>query len=89
MATYDGSFFDVKGVLYSSDGFWLQDPKTFAGAGFMTRGGVVYWMRGFDENVAVNDYVFWGSGKVDSDARDYRGSAGPVVNIVVHKKVGA
>ena len=44
---------------------------------------ITYRMRGFDQNGAVNGYVFWSSSEVDSDASDYAGSAGPVVDIVV------
>lgn len=44
---------------------------------------LTYRMRGFDQNGAVNDYVFWSSAEVDADASDYVGSAGPVVDIVV------
>jgi hypothetical protein len=51
--------------------------------------GVTYRMRGFDQNGAVNDYVFWSSSTVDSSASNYAGSAGPVVDIVVHSIVGA
>lgn len=44
-----------------------------------------YRMSGFDQNVLVNDWVFWDATKVDSDASEYTGSAGPVVNIVVQR----
>lgn len=50
--------------------------------------GVVYRMRGFDQNVSVNGYVFWSSSTVDSGATNYAGSAGPVVDIVVHSRIG-
>jgi hypothetical protein len=50
---------------------------------------LVYRMRGFDQNVAVNDTVFWDSDHVDATAADYTGSAGPVINIVLQKKIGA
>jgi hypothetical protein len=52
-------------------------------------GGVIYRMRGFDENVGVDDTVFWDSDHVDATAADYTGSAGPVVDIVVQKKIGS
>jgi hypothetical protein len=42
-----------------------------------------YRMRGFDQHVSVNGYVFWSSSEVDDDASEYVGSAGPVVDIVV------
>ncbi|MBW2691001.1 MAG: hypothetical protein JRE57_00025 [Deltaproteobacteria bacterium] len=45
--------------------------------------GVVFVMRGFDQNGAVNDYVYWDSSTVDSGAVNYSGSAGPVVDVVV------
>ena len=51
-------------------------------------GGVTYRMRGFDQNGSVNDYVFWSSSTVDSGAVNYAGSAGPVVDIVVHSRIG-
>jgi len=51
--------------------------------------GVTYRMRGFDQNGGVNDYVYWSSAEVDTDASDYAGSAGPVVDVVVHKVLGA
>ena len=50
--------------------------------------GPTYRMRGFDQNGAVNDYVFWDSYNIDSGAADYAGSAGPVVDIIVHKVIG-
>jgi hypothetical protein len=46
-------------------------------------------MRGFDQNGGVNDYVFWDSTEVDADASDYAGSAGPVVDIILQKVLGA
>jgi len=49
---------------------------------------LIYRMRGFDQNGAVNDFVYWGSTEVDADASDYEGSAGPVVDIVVHRVLG-
>lgn len=63
-------------------GRFLPDNEGGGGA------GVTYRMRGFDQNGAVNDFVFWDSAEVDSDASDYSGSAGPVVDIVVHRVLG-
>ena len=51
-------------------------------------GGVTYRMRGFDQHVSVNDYVFWSSSTVDASASNYAGSAGPVVDIVVASIIG-
>ena len=42
-----------------------------------------YHMRGFDQNGAVNDYVYWDAPAVDPGASSYTGSAGPVVDVVV------
>lgn len=53
---------------------------TAAGSGVAT-----YRMRGFDQNVSVNDIVYWTSTDIDSTATNYLGSAGPVVDIVVYK----
>jgi len=50
-------------------------------------GGVTYRMRGFDQNVSVNRIVYWTATEVDSDASEYTGSAGPVVDIVVSKVI--
>ncbi len=87
MATYDMTLdfniddaFDTDRNPRTHDGFLT--PPVLAG------GGVTYRMRGFDQNVAVDDIVFWDSDHVDADASDYSGSAGPVVDIVVQKKTG-
>jgi len=41
-----------------------------------------YLMRGFDTNVSVNTTVYWFANSIDSTASQYKGSAGPVNNIV-------
>lgn len=46
---------------------------------------LVYRMRGYDTTLVAT--VFWGSVHVDAAAADYDGP-GPVINIVVHKKLG-
>lgn len=45
--------------------------------------GLTYRMRGFDQHVSVNDYVYWSATEVDSDASEYGGSIGPVVDVVL------
>jgi len=42
-------------------------------------------MRGFDTNVAVNDWVYWYANHIDPLAQEYRQSAGPVTRITVVK----
>ncbi len=91
MAEYDINLFDV-GVDFFDVGATPEvrvfgvniTPSVPAGGG----AGATYRMRGFDQNGAVNDFVFWDSAEVDSDASDYSGSAGPVVDIVVHRVLG-
>lgn len=92
MATYDFTLdFDHDStVAYDQE----RSPRTFdfqfTPAESGGAAGLVpsYRMRGFDQNVAVNAIVFWNSNSVDSAAADYSGSAGPVVDIVVHHYVG-
>ena len=64
-----GTIFEVEATL---------TPHGSGGGSTLT-----YRMRGFDQNGSVNDYVFWSSAEIDSDASEYAGSAGPVVDIVV------
>jgi len=58
-------------------------PQSGGGASFN------YRMRGFDTNGSVNNIVYWNSVEIDSDASDYSGSAGPVVDIVIQRIVTA
>lgn len=91
MATYDMTLdFDVA----ANDVFDTErNPRTFVEALTPAAGGggaaLVYRMRGYDTNVAVDDTVFWNSDHVDATAADYTGSAGPVINIVLQKKLGS
>jgi len=54
-----------------------------------TSGGAVFSfrMRGFDQDGGVNDYVYWDATIVDALAAQYTGP-GPVVDIVLQKKLG-
>jgi hypothetical protein len=74
---------------YSSKNFLAVDGAYRSLGAEPGGGGLTYRMRGFDQNVSVNDIVFWDSDHVDATAADYTGSAGPVINIVVQKKIGA
>jgi len=92
MATFDGSvaetggtFTAVRPVIRATWDSSVSRPADVGGGGPT----VVYRMRGFDQNGSVNDYVYWDSTEVDADASDYSGSAGPVVDIVLQKVLGA
>lgn len=50
--------------------------------------GVTYRMRGYDTNVSVDSIVYWDSTGVDTNAEDYAGSAGPVINVIISDIVG-
>jgi len=93
MATHD-AFITVSGTtVHAGTGpmnrYFNAFTTTSSGTPAAQQGGSVsYRMRGYDQNGAVNGYVFWTSTTVDDDASDYSGSAGPVVDIIVHKVVG-
>jgi len=86
------AFVTVSGISVLDSGTMKRQFNLFTttASGTAVAGGtsVTYRMRGFDQNGAVNGYVFWSSTTVDDDASDYSGSAGPVVDIIVHKVVG-
>ena len=80
---YTTGFPPVKGQFNGSRlGIAASFESASAGAALTFR------MRGFDQNGSVNSIVYWSSTEVDSDASDYIGSAGPVVNIVIQKVIG-
>lgn len=61
-------------------------PTWFA---FFDAGGgpLRYLMRAFDTNGAVNRFVYWYSEEIDSSGSVYSGSAGPLNEIVVFRKL--
>ena len=87
MAFFDG-LKGTPGALNLPTSAGYPAGRHFAAVGPDVGGGSTYRMRGFDQNGAVNDYVFWDATEVDGDASEYTGSAGPVVDVILHKVIG-
>ena len=88
MAEYDLYYFGADGIYdFPAPGQPSAYPLRLFPA-VVGGSALVYRMRGFDQNVAVNDIVYWDSDHVDATAADYTGSAGPVVDTVLQKKIG-
>ena len=87
MATYGGNVLDPGPGKRFNGGGWLN--RLWGGNVFPPVGpvgpGLIYRMRGYD--TTLTETVFWASDHVDAAADDY-GGPGPVVDVVVQKKIG-